>query len=372
MTMEPTVESLQKQHLISDVIQDFMLGGEEVRHSSFTTRKHPAQAVVTPGKVLSVWGGATKEEDFFIPFFSQKAMNFDGELSRLKHRLGILCYRGHKPESPNQDDFFVLARSESVLFGIMDGHGPEGHNVAHFAQENLPTLVMEHMRQVPDGSTRWEDAVKSSLKGGHGKALAEMKDKVQNSGCTVTMLMLEMPPPDATASPKVRCAWLGDSLAVAAKRPLAGGAWEMKLLVNCHRPDRPDELQRITECGGKVKDARLVTPKWSLAMSRSFGDFDAAAHGLSHEAEFFDELELESGFEHFLLVCSDGIWDMIPPMMAVNLVGKFGPLDAQLAVDRLVHKAKLRWQAEGDVVDDITAILLWPAENTALSPTSST
>lgn len=371
MPRKLTVET--KHRLISDVILDSSsLDESSCSAPSCASKKHPAQAVQTPGKVVSLWGAATKDADVFSPFFTQKAINFHGELSRLRHRLGILCHRGQKPESPNQDDFFVLARSESVLFGVMDGHGPDGHDVSHFAQEHLPTRVMEHIRK----DCSWPEAVCAAFSDGHRSAAEDLGEKIVNSGCTVTMLMLTLPRAPSTAVPLVRCAWVGDSLAVAAKRPASGGSWITTLLVNAHRPDRADEAKRIATCGGIVKvgatpgeGARLHAPRWSIAMSRSFGDTEALRFGLGHDPEFSDDLLLEPGFEHFLLVCSDGIWDMIPPIMAVNMVGKFGPTEAQLAVERLVHKARMRWQQEGDVVDDITAILLWPAE-TAETPTA--
>jgi len=81
--------------------------------------------------------------------------------------------------------------------------------------------------------------------------------------------------------------------------------------------------------------------------------------GLSTEPEF-SVGELTENHDSFVLMASDGVWDVISPAQAVQLVGKFSPDEAQTAVERLVSKAKMRWQTKESVVDDITAILIWP------------
>jgi len=324
--------------------------------------------------VLSVWGTECTDDDRFTPYFAQKGINFDGEISRMQHRIGLMSHRGYKPESPNQDDFFVLARPESLLLGVLDGHGPQGHEVAHFAQERLPKLIMERLRR--DGEA-WASAVNSSMEELVSEARETLADKADNSGSTVTVAMLDQAPcPDSASATlsssssrlRLRCAHLGDSIAVHARRTAKGQPWEVTQLTDIHRPDRPDEMERIEEAGGKVMQpsqpshpSRLLTPDWNLAMSRSFGDFHAVPYGLSSQPEFAPSLELDSGYEHLVLICSDGVWDVIPPAQAVAFVGKFRPEEAQLAAERLVAKAQLRWQEAEDVVDDITAILVWPS-----------
>jgi len=356
-----TVESGRR--LISDFI-DSSSQEENSKAASIMSRQHPAQEIQTPGAVLSVWGSATTPSDRFVPFFAQKGMNFDGELSTMKHRVGIISHRGYKPESPNQDDFFILARSDSLLLGVLDGHGPDGHDVSHFAQERLPMYLTEHLRKDPEA---WVKGVGSSVRDLCEKAREDLSDKVEQSGTTVTLAMLDQPGGSSPRGPlRLRCAFLGDSIAVWARRKSRSDPWEVKQLTDIHRPDREDELKRIELAGGAVMagygrcPSRLVTPEWNLAMSRSFGDFHALPYGLSNEPEFPMEVLLEPDYQHMLLACSDGVWDVIQPNQAVQFVGKFSPQEAQLAVERLVCKAQLRWQETEDVVDDITAVLVWP------------
>jgi serine/threonine protein phosphatase PrpC len=374
-----------QSHLIEDLIEEKINPEKPVGGAAH--RQHPAAAVQTPGMVLSVWGCESSAASKFEPYFSQKAINFDGELSNMQHYVGLMSHRGHKPDMPNQDEFFVLAREETLLFGVLDGHGPEGHVVAHFAQEHLPTMVTERIRSASSAAPEaWRGAVGTAFEELKVKLGQDLQSEAHYSGTTTTLLMLDRDPnSDSAAEPpleeqevdarlrrpmRLRCAYLGDSIAVAAKRRSKAEQWEIKLLTIIHRPDRVDEAARIYAMGGHVSTpepdsppcatARLCTPEWHLAMSRSMGDFHAVPYGLSGEPEFSEDYQLEAGFEHIILACSDGVWDVIPPAQAVQLVGRYPPSDAQMAVDKLVAKAQLRWQETGDVVDDITALLVWP------------
>jgi serine/threonine protein phosphatase PrpC len=350
--------------LITDKIEDgYEMDDDTSLQQQYSVKSHPAQSVETPGQVVSIWGSIPRLEDKFVPYFAQKNINFDGDLSRMRHRVGIVSHRGLKPESPNQDDFFVLARKERIMFGVLDGHGPLGHDVAHFAQEHLPKLIMERLRQ--DGEA-WSEAVTQSVKELVTKARAEVPDKAEISGTTVSIAMLDREGGASEGPMRLRCAYLGDSIAICAKRK-GKEPWQVTQLTDIHRPDREDEAKRIEEKGGKVREgrgagnpARLLTTEWNLAMSRSFGDFHAVPFGLSNEPEFSGDEVLEPDEQHLVLVASDGVWDVIPPAQAVQLVAKFKPDEAQLAVEKLIAKAQLRWQQQEDVVDDITAVLIWP------------
>mmetsp|Transcript_52219 Transcript_52219/g.124992 ORF Transcript_52219/g.124992 Transcript_52219/m.124992 type:complete len:387 (-) Transcript_52219:467-1627(-) len=334
--------------------------------SRVSSKRHPAQETRTPGKVLAVWGHETEEADMFVPYFSSKPFNFDGDIVRLRHALGVVSHRGHKPDMPNQDEFFVLVQKESVLMGVFDGHGLDGHNVAHFAQEHLPRSILERL----NAGQSWEPAVRSAVGTLNSECSQdeEMAQKAQLSGTTMTVLMLDSPSPSLW---RIRCAHLGDSIAVLASRPKGGGAWQVTQLTEIHRADRQDESERITKAGGKVvhfegEPPRLVADEWCLAVSRSWGDFHAAKCGLSCEPEF-SVRDLPTDCECFVLICSDGVWDVMPQLQAVNLIGKYPPAEAQSAVEKLVSKAQLRWQEQGDVVDDITALVLWPTLGDALA-----
>jgi len=360
-----TSESRRPHKLIIDKIEDERDGeGEDQCNSRYSSKPHPAQAVHTPGQFVSVWGATPQKEDRYVPFFSQKNTFFDGDFSRMRHCVGVECHRGQKPESPNQDDFFMLARKDCVLFGVLDGHGHEGHEISHFAQERLPALIMERLRR--DGEA-WEDAVSQSIADLVGLSKTHFGGKAEHSGTTITIAMLDRARGATEGPVRLRCAFLGDSIAVFARRKNKSEPWQVTTLTDIHRPEREDEKKRILTAGGKLHlssepdaSARLLTPDCYLAMSRSFGDFHAVPFGLSSEPEF-SVGELTADHENFVLIASDGVWDVMSPAQAVQLVGKYPREEAQTAVERLVSKARMRWQSQKNVVDDITAVLVWPS-----------
>ena len=124
-------------------------------------------------------------------------------------------------------------------------------------------------------------------------------------------------------------AWCGDSRAVLARE--TGGRMEVVPLTEDHKPNSPEELERIDEAGGRV--ARLqdesgeeVGPHrvwlryaWipGLAMSRALGDALAHRVGVSSVPEISTH-EI-SASDRFLILASDGIWEFITNEEAVMI-----------------------------------------------------
>lgn len=331
-----------------------------------SSMSHPAQDIQTPGMVVSVWGTATNDRDKFVPYFAQKGIHFGGEVGTMKHCVGVMSHRGQKPDSPNQDDFFLLARGQNLLLGVMDGHGDQGHHISHFAQQRLPKYLTQRLRK----GELWEAVTSGAFKDLSNAVKTEMTKEAECSGTTASVATLNLDK-DGTdgkgAAFRLRTAHVGDSMIVCAQRTSRSDRWEVTELTNLHKPDRDDERKRIQGAGGEVEESQgpglsayMMTPTWKLGMSRSIGDLHAHRYGLSDQPELSSEVILKEGSESFILACSDGVWDVIPPDQAVAFVGKFTPEKSQTAVERLISKAQRRWQEMGSHVDDITALLVWP------------
>ena len=65
-------------------------------------------------------------------------------------------YYPDEPNKPNQDAFFVPspeasnsknATSTDALWGVLDGHGPYGHDCSAYAKQHLPRLLEKYLRQ---------------------------------------------------------------------------------------------------------------------------------------------------------------------------------------------------------------------------------
>ncbi|CDJ66493.1 hypothetical protein, conserved, partial [Eimeria necatrix] len=70
----------------------------------------------------------------------------------------------------------------------------------------------------------------------------------------------------------------------------------------------------------------------------------------------------------FFIVASDGVWEFISSEEAVSIVSSYvtgSPTDGKKmkdAADRLAYEAFRRWiDEEGNVVDDVTVIVVWVA-----------
>ncbi|PHJ17822.1 protein phosphatase [Cystoisospora suis] len=65
----------------------------------------------------------------------------------------MCCKKGFKPESPNQDDFFIIKVGQWSLYGVFDGHGPYGHDVSHYVQRELPAKLLLYTPSPPPTNT---------------------------------------------------------------------------------------------------------------------------------------------------------------------------------------------------------------------------
>jgi len=134
-------------------------------------------------------------------------------------------------------------------------------------------------------------------------------------------------------------------------------------LTEDHKPDLEKEKKRIERMGGVVQpggedglSASVWLPDMSggLAMSRSFGDTEFHRVGVSTEPAV---KTVEIGhFDQFLIIASDGIWEMLNSDQAARIVERHN--NATEACVELIHAATKRWQElEGAYRDDITVIV---------------
>ena len=168
--------------------------------------------------------------------------------------------------------------------------------------------------------------------------------------------------------------------------------WKPTPLSRDHKPEDPDEAQRIKLCGGRVEQSKLLPgmgilgramiasgtqyygPKrvWlknkqvpGLAMTRSLGDFLAKTVGVTFEPEimvFANLIETDKA----IVIASDGIWDRIPNEEIASVVKTFyDRRDSNGACQELTRISVERWQKDHGMVDDITVIVIF------LNPTAA-
>lgn len=322
--------------------------------------------------------------------FAAKAVSCypDDAVERANSR-GVVCAcaRGRRLDAsvPNQDDF-VAARHTLVhgghiaLYGVLDGHGPAGHHCAAFARGALPESLFGQRTLLLKPEETLREAFRQTQ-----ASLLEQPFDTEHSGTTVALaLVLSLPAApaedDGREDPSFSQrqssggggeAWLfvahaGDSRAILASH--RGGdpsAFTVTALTRDHRPDDPEEVERIRQAGGEVRKLRetsgamRVFAKGSdrpgLALTRTLGASASAACGVTAEPEV-SAYRLRPGVDVLLLLGTDGLFEFCDNNAAAGQLLKDGV--SQGTLQDLCAQARDRWakSSYNETVDDITAI----------------
>ena len=289
------------------------------------------------------------------------------------------------PDKKNQDSEFFhknFAKIKNAFaFGVLDGHGVNGHLVSSFVKNhyvsNLELCVLQSLRKgvvkKPVPRAKSTMSVQDPL--GNSPVLRpevyleafKMTDKnltdstidISCSGTTLNTVLL--------LGNFLVCANVGDSRAVIGT--LLGSSWTAKQISMDHKPNVSEEGERIIKMGGRVqavsngsgplrvwlKDENIP----GIAMSRSFGDKIAESVGVIWTPEITSEILNDN--DKVLILASDGVWELMDNLRAINIVGKYWSKgEAKEAAEELVEEARQKWIDDDDgSIDDITAIVVF-------------
>lgn len=195
------------------------------------------------------------------------------------------------------------------FFGVYDGHG--GWRVARACSEMLHKLVAEAVEEDVGEEIAWDRVMSSSFR--------NMDEEVNKSGGTAVASTGSTAVVAVVGEEEVVVANCGDSRAVLSR---AGVAVQIS---DDHKPDRPDELERIEGCGGKVINWNGHRVLGVLATSRSIGDYYLKPFVITDpEVKVINRTKSDE----FLILASDGLWDVISNDLACKVVRKC--LDGQM------------------------------------------
>nr|AAL16163.1 AT5g59220/mnc17_110 [Arabidopsis thaliana] len=193
--------------------------------------------------------------------------------------------------------------------GVYDGHGCS--HVAMKCRERLHELVREEFEADAD----WEKSMARSFTRMDMEVVALNADGAAKCRCE-----LQRPDCDAVGSTavvsvltpeKIIVANCGDSRAVLCRNGKAIA------LSSDHKPDRPDELDRIQAAGGRVIYWDGPRVLGVLAMSRAIGDNYLKPYVISRpEVTVTDR----ANGDDFLILASDGLWDVVSNETACSVV----------------------------------------------------
>ncbi|EEF38139.1 protein phosphatase 2C 37 [Ricinus communis] len=201
-----------------------------------------------------------------------------------------------------------LTDTKTSFFGVFDGHGCS--HVATKCRERLHDIVKEEIETYEqEKCIQWKETMERSF----DKMDKEVGVWFCNDGDKTAKCRCELRTPqcDAVGSTavaavvthdKIVVSNCGDSRAVLCRNGVAIP------LSSDHKPDRPDELVRIQEAGGRViywDGARVLGV---LAMSRAIGDNYLKPYVIPEPEVTVTERREE---DECLILASDGLWDVV-------------------------------------------------------------
>ncbi|XP_024973144.1 probable protein phosphatase 2C 11 [Cynara cardunculus var. scolymus] len=241
-------------------------------------------------------------------------------------------YASFKGKRASMEDFFETTVSEVDgqmvgFFGVFDGHG--GSRTAEYLKNNLFRNLSGHPGFMKDTKT----AIVEAFRRTDADYLSGENPQQRDAGSTAsTAVML---------GDRLLVANVGDSRVVACR---AGSAIPLSI---DHKPDRTDERERIEQAGGFIIWAGTWRVGGVLAVSRAFGDKLLKPYVVA-EPEIQEE-EID-GVE-FIIIASDGLWNVLSNKDAVGIVQEI--TDAEAACRKLVQESYARGSS-----DNITCIVV--------------
>ena len=294
---------------------------------------------------------------------------------KLIKEIDYICKKGFSGpgiKKTNQDNFFIyknfLNNNNYLYLGVCDGHGIFGQDISSYLVNNLPQnlsddLLNQNIKNIySEKLEKISQYIDSSFIQTNYKLNTDERIDSTYSGSTCTSIIYT---PKKLISINV-----GDSRCIIGK--YNNEKWYTKILTKDHKPNLPEEKERIISSGGKVepyKDSfgNFAGPDrvWKkegdipgLAMSRSFGDEIGHEVGVIvnpeiKEYEFVNE-------DKFIVLASDGIWEFISNEEVIDIVKNFyWNNDIKGAINYLYKEASKRWIIEEEIIDDITVTLVF-------------
>ncbi|KAL1316786.1 hypothetical protein HN51_068936 [Arachis hypogaea] len=243
---------------------------------------------------------------------------------------------------------FVPVEDESGgydFFAVYDGHG--GSMVANTCREKLHMLLAEEMKEAKAaGPLDWHQVMCSCFMKMDQEIVGDEGNDDMSGGNTMGSTATVV----VVGKEEIVVGNCGDSRAVLCR----GG--EALPLSRDHKPDREDEKERIEAAGGRVIDWNGNRVLGVLATSRSIGD-----HYMKPFVIAQPEIQVSrrTDSDEFVVVASDGLWDVVSNSFACQLVRNYlsGKTDmttsAEAAATLLAELAMARGSK-----DNITVIVI--------------
>ncbi|XP_010548568.1 PREDICTED: probable protein phosphatase 2C 59 isoform X2 [Tarenaya hassleriana] len=264
---------------------------------------------------------------------SETIDNFHMSSSNSQNGKFSYGYASSPGKRSSMEDFYetriVGVDGEIVgLFGVFDGHG--GARAAEYVKQNLFSNLIRHPKFISDTSSAIADAYNQT----DSEFLNSENSQNRDAGSTASTAIL--------VGDRLLVANVGDSRAVICRNGKAIA------VSRDHKPDQSDERQRIEDAGGFVMWAGTWRVGGVLAVSRAFGDRLLKQYVVA-DPEIQEE-KVDSTLE-FLILASDGLWDVVSNEEAVEMIKEIE--EAEEGAKKLMKEAYERGSA-----DNITCVVV--------------
>uniref|UniRef100_A0A1J3GX80 PPM-type phosphatase domain-containing protein n=1 Tax=Noccaea caerulescens TaxID=107243 RepID=A0A1J3GX80_NOCCA len=248
---------------------------------------------------------------------------------------------------------------DGALCGVFDGHGDQkyGQLVSRIVRNQLPSLLLGHMNN--HSVTRDSKLICETAFLAMDKRILKFKKTLDcSSSGTAAVVAVKQ-------GNQIMVANLGDSRAVMI-RTSEMGETEVVQLTNDLKPSVPSEAERIRKRNGRVlalESEPHIKRVWlpnenapGLAMSRSFGDFVLKSYGVIATPQV--STHQITPRDQFLLLASDGVWDVLSNEEVATVVMKSANESA--AASAVTEAAANAWRQKYPTikVDDISVVCL--------------
>ena len=279
----------------------------------------------------------------------------------------------------NQDMPVTLININGIkgfnIFGVLDGHGVNGHYVSKFASDYL---VHEIINNTEISKIKQLDKIYQLLKKSNYELLINIFLKTDlilgkqnfdvNFSGTTCVLVIQI-------GNHLICTNVGDSRAILIYDKYNDDnlkkAEIFELSHDC-KPDLPNEKERILKLGGTVDQMLDINgmrggPQrvWAknknfpgLAMSRSLGDYQGKKCGIIPIPEII-EYKLDENSK-YCVICSDGVWEFLSNKNVMEIGNEYYlKKDIIGFTHKLIQVSENLWEKKDVIVDDITAVIIF-------------
>ena len=292
-----------------------------------------------------------------------------------------------KNKENNQDISIILNDICGVenycIYGIMDGHGSNGHLVSNFVKEKIEEYFNNKKIYKSKKLTKAVSSLEVNLsekiyeklinnnyeiiKNFYNKVNQELYDTkfdIHFSGSTCVLVF--------KIDQKLICSNVGDSRAILVKKKMSlnnnDSEYEFIELSHDHKPENKEERERIEKLGGEVAQEYLIGKEeptgpfrvWckgydypGIAISRSLGDKIAELIGVISEPDILN-FDLDDNCK-YIIMGSDGLFDYLTNNDFLNIANPFLiNNNPEKACHEIVEKASKLFQEKEGRIDDIT------------------